>query len=84
MVAMFPDLGLSVDDVYWMGNASEGYLVSVRWSAVATHRGHGPYGDPTGRQVNLWGITQWVLADGVVQKEWMMFNEFGVLMQIMG
>lgn len=84
MMAMFPDLGLSVDDVYWMGNPAEGYLISIRWSAVGTHRGQGPYGDPTGRQVNLWGITQWVLANGVVQKEWMMFNEFGVIMQIVG
>lgn len=39
-------------------------------------------GEPTGNQVNLWGITQWAIEDGVVHKEWMMFNEFGVLMQI--
>ena len=82
IVAMFPDLSLSVDDVYWMGNAEEGYLVSIRWSALGTHRGNGPYGEPTGREVHLWGINQWILEDGQVQKEWMMFNEFGVLMQL--
>lgn len=82
IMAMFPDLSLSVDDVYWMGNAADGYLVSVRWSALGTHRGNGPYGEPTGREVHLWGINQWVLEDGQVQKEWMMFNEFGVLMQL--
>lgn len=82
IMAMFPDLSLSVDDVYWMGNAADGYLVSIRWSALGTHRGNGPYGEPTGREVHLWGINQWVLEDGQVQKEWMMFNEFGVLMQL--
>lgn len=82
IMAMFPDLSLSVDDVYWMGNSTDGYLVSIRWRALGMHRGNGPYGEPTGREVHLWGINQWVIEDGQVQKEWMMFNEFGVLMQL--
>lgn len=82
LVAMFPDLALTVDDVYWMGNAREGFVVATRWSAVGTHRGNGIYGEPSGRQVNLWGITQWAIEDGVVVKEWAMFNEFGILMQL--
>lgn len=82
VVAMFPDISLTVDDIYWMGNPKDGFVVSIRWGAVGTHRGNGPYGEPTGKQVTLWGITQWAIADGVVQKEWMMFNEFGVLMQL--
>ena len=44
MLAAFPDLALSVDDVYWMGNEADGHLVSIRWSAIGTHRGHGVYG----------------------------------------
>jgi hypothetical protein len=82
IVAMFPDINLTVDDIYWMGNPKDGFVVSIRWGAVGTHRGNGPYGEPTGKQVTLWGITQWEVADGMVQKEWMMFNEFGVLMQL--
>lgn len=82
LVAMFPDMNLTVDDLYWMGNPKDGFVASIRWSAVGTHRGYGPYGEPTGKQVTLWGITQWVIENGVVQKEWMMFNEFGILMQL--
>ena len=82
MIAMFPDLHLAVDDVYWMGNAKDGYTVSVRWSAQGSHRGYGPYGEPTGRPISLWGINHWIIESDVVQKEWMMFNEFGILMQI--
>lgn len=84
LVAMFPDAAMTVDDVYWMGNAKEGYVAAIRWNAVGTHRGFGPYGEPTGRQVTLWGITQWSIRDGAVQKEWTVFNEFGVLTQIHG
>ena len=84
MVAMFPDFALSVDDLYWMGNPRDGFLVSTRWSAQGTHRGNGPYGEPTGRQCHIWGITQWVIENGRVEKEWLMFNEFGTLMQLHG
>ncbi|MEQ1768204.1 MAG: nuclear transport factor 2 family protein [Devosia sp.] len=81
-LAMFPDLLFSVDDLYWMGNAEDGFLVATRWSFAGTHRGNGRYGAPTGREVDLWGITHWVIENGVVTKEWTMFNEFGVLMQL--
>lgn len=84
MVAMFPDISLSVDDLYWMGNERDGFLVSIRWSAQGTHRGNGPYGEPTNRETHLWGINQWVVENGRVEKEWMMFNEFGILMQLHG
>ncbi len=82
MLAMFPDLMLQVDDIYWMGNDDEGYLASTRWSLAGTHRGNGIYGAPSGRRVNMWGITQQAIIDGLVKKEWMLFNEFAVMQQI--
>lgn len=83
LIAMFPDIAVKVDEVYWMGNEADGYLTSVRWSAVGTHRGFGVYGQPTGRQIRLWGITQHRIVAGRVREEWMMFNEFDVLQQIL-
>ena len=82
LLAMFPDLGLQVDDVYHMGNPEDGFSTSVRWSAVGTHRGHGVYGPPTGRRVLIWGITQHRVVGGAVTEEWMMFNEFAVMQQL--
>jgi predicted ester cyclase len=82
IMAMFPDLALQIDDLYWMGNDAEGYLVSIRWSLVATHRGFGVYGPPTGRRVTMWGITQQRIRHSRVVEEWMVFNEFEVLQQI--
>lgn len=81
-LAMFPDLLFSIDDLYWMGNPKEGFLVAIRWSIDGTHRGNGRYGAPTGREVDLWGITHWVIENDRITKEWTVFNEFGVLMQI--
>jgi predicted ester cyclase len=83
MLAMFPDLAVTVDDVYWMGNEADGYLVAVRWSAVGTHRGHGVYGPPTGRRVVIWGISQHFIRDGRITLEWTLFNEFAVLQQLL-
>lgn len=82
MLAQFPDLLFAIDDLYWMGNVSEGFLVAIRWSISGHHRGNGRYGEPTGREVNLWGITHWVIEDDAVAHEWTTFNEFGILMQI--
>jgi predicted ester cyclase len=82
IIAMFPDLALQVDDVYYMGNDADGYLASVRWSALGTHRGFGIYGPPTGRRVTMWGITQHRIRAGRVDEEWMLFNEFELMQQI--
>jgi predicted ester cyclase len=78
----FPDLELQVDEVYWMGNDSEGYLTSERWSASGTHQGGGLYGEPTGRAVQIWGITQHQVIGGRITREWMLFNELDLMMQI--
>jgi len=83
LMATFPDLGLQVDEVYWMGNEAEGFSVAVRWSALGTHRGFGLYGAPTGRRVHLWGLSQLYIADGRITEDWMLFNEFDVLAQLL-
>lgn len=82
-LATFPDLALSVDDVYWMGNEVEGYMVAVRWGMVGTHRGWGIYGKPTNRRVHLWGMSHFDVRGGRIVEEWTMFNEFSVLQQIL-
>ncbi len=83
LMSTFPDLGMQVDEVYWMGNEDEGYRVSLRWTAQGTHRGYGLYGEPTGRRVHLWGINQLYVGHGTITEDWMMFNEFDVMAQIL-
>ncbi len=78
----FPDLTHQVDEVYWMGNDGDGYLVSTRWSAEGTHSGGTAYRAPTGQRCQIWGITQWRVKDGRVKQEWQLFNELDLMMQI--
>ncbi|MEM6897672.1 MAG: ester cyclase, partial [Pseudomonadota bacterium] len=78
----FPDLKLQVDEVYWMGNDADGYLISTRWSAEGTHGGGMLYGDPTQARCQIWGITQQRVTGGVVEQEWQLFNELDLMMQI--
>ena len=78
----FPDLQLQVDEVYWMGNDTDGYLTSERWSAEATHTGDGIYGEATGKTVQIWGITQHHIVNGRIVAEWMLFNELDLMMQL--
>lgn len=82
ILAMFPDLVLQIDDIYWMGNDEDGYLTSVRWSIVGTHQGMGIYGAPTGRSISMWGISQHHIKNGEIVEEWMLFNEFALMQQI--
>ena len=82
VLASFPDLAVTVEDLYWMGNEQEGFVVSVRWEAQGTHTGHGIYGLPTGRGVRIWGISQWSLVGGRIEADWTLFNEFGLVMQL--
>lgn len=78
----FPDLTLQVDEVYWMGNDEDGYLISTRWSAEGTHSGGTLYREPTGKACQIWGITQQRVRNDRVEQEWQLFNELDLMMQI--
>ncbi|MEO0486433.1 MAG: ester cyclase [Pseudomonadota bacterium] len=80
--ACFPDFTLQVDEVYWMGNDADGYLISTRWSAEGTHSGGTLYREPTGALCQIWGITQQRVKNGRVEQEWQLFNELDLMMQI--
>lgn len=82
LLATFPDLAFQIDDLYWMGNDKDGYLTAMRWSIVGTHQGWAIYGPPTGRPIQMWGITQHKIQNGCIVEEWMLFNEFTVMQQI--
>ena len=65
-----------------MGNAQDGWLISTRWSAEGTHSGTTLYRDPTGAACQIWVIAQWPIQDGQVTKEWQLFNELDLMVQI--
>lgn len=82
LLSMFPDAALTVDDLHWMGNDTEGYSVAVRWTLVGTHRGAGYHGAPTGRRVHLWGIDHLRVVENQVVEMWSVNNELEVMSQL--
>lgn len=82
LFSCFPDFTAQMDEVYWMGNDDDGYVVAERWSATATHSGEGMYGGPTNAAVQIWGIIQHRIKNGIIEREWMLFNELDLMMQI--
>lgn len=79
LMATFPNLALEIDDFYYMGNDHDGYITSVRWSIVGSHRGNGIYGELTNRPIRMWGISQHLIREGRIIEEWMIFNELALL-----
>ena len=73
---------MQIDEVYWVGNDNDGYLISTRWSAEGVHSGGSLYRRPTDKKCQIWGLTQWVLRDGIIVKEVQLFNELDLMMQI--
>jgi steroid delta-isomerase-like uncharacterized protein len=61
----FPDLNVTVEDVI-----SEGDNVVTRYTIRGTHQGEiEEFGPPTGRQMELQGITVHRIADGKIVEE---------------
>jgi predicted ester cyclase len=82
LLVAFPDATLRIDHLYWLGNDDEGYRVAVRWTLQGTHHGPGLYGEPSGRRVNLMGISHYDVKNGKFVEEWTVFDEIALLRQL--
>lgn len=64
-------------------NPGKGHdLVAVRWRLTGLHQGNGFFGPPSGKSVNILGISHFMVSGGKIQQEWMVFDAFDVLCQI--
>ena len=82
LLATFPDASVTVDHICWLGNESDGYRVATRWTLLGTHAGPGIYGPPTGKRIQMMGITHQHLKKDKFVQEWTAFDEFALLKQI--
>lgn len=76
LLAAFPDATMTVEHV----TALEEH-VAVRWRLTGTHDGPG-YGAPTGRRINILGITHHYLHRGQFVEERTVFDELALLVQL--
>lgn len=57
--------------------------VAMRWRWRARHQGPGRYGEPTGKPVEILGITHLEIEAGCIVREWVLIDEVANWMQIL-
>jgi steroid delta-isomerase-like uncharacterized protein len=77
MKAAFPDWTVSTDDVMVDGDK----LIS-RWTVHGTHRGPFAGLEPTGRRIEVRGISIHRIIDGQIVENWHGVDKLGMLRQI--
>lgn len=74
----FPDLGATVEDVI-----AEGDKVVTRVTLRGTHQGEiEEFGPPTGRRIELEGITIHRIENGKIVEEWETYDNLGAMQQL--
>jgi len=76
-LAAFPDSHVTFNELLVCGDAVVG-----RWSATGTHTGPLPGVEPTGRRIEIGGITIYRLAEGRVVEAWEQLDMLGMWRQI--
>ncbi len=75
--ASFPDLTCSVDDMI-----AEGDKVVTRWTIRGTHQGDLMGIPPTGKRIEVSGITMHPFVDGKIVEGWTNVDMLGMLQQL--
>ena len=77
-LSAFPDLHATVEDVM-----AEGDKAVTRWTIRGTHQGEiEEFGPPTGRQVEIKGITIHRIEGGKIVEEWERYDNLSVMRQL--
>lgn len=68
-----------------VSNEREGrsIAVAIRWRAKGIHSSLGRYGQPTGRSLEIMGITHVEFQDDLVVREWHLIDDVAIWMQIL-
>jgi steroid delta-isomerase-like uncharacterized protein len=76
-LSAFPDIRLTVE-----GTVAEGDQVVVRWTMTGTHTGEGLGLPPSGRAVNLRGMTWIRYENGKMREGWDCFDSTGLMQSL--
>lgn len=83
LLSSFPNAKLSVDRVTCNYHSEDDSChVSVRWWLRGLHEGLGYFGQPTGKPVDILGITQYRMEKGKIVEAWDIFDGLDVLRQM--
>jgi steroid delta-isomerase-like uncharacterized protein len=73
----FPDIRFTIDDMI-----AEGETVMARWSCRATHKGDLSGIAPTGKQININGVSIARFTNGKMAEGWVNWDALGLMQQL--
>lgn len=85
LIGSIPDAGYFVQHVCSTACEEGGTKVAVRWIIEGHHLGYGileSLGEPTGKRLQVMGMTHFHIKDGRIVDEWNLYDELSLLTQI--
>jgi predicted ester cyclase len=82
LMSPFPDIALTVDHFCAVQTDAHSYDTATRWTMQGTHTGPGIYGEPTGKRIQIIGVSHHRIVEGRITHEWTLFDEFALLKQL--
>ena len=81
LFASFPQATVQIQRVTCNEKPDE-IEVAARWEVRGVHSGNGFFSPASGEHIIMLGISQFIIKDGKIIEEWMVFDGFDVLCQI--
>ncbi|MDU8910274.1 ester cyclase [Aestuariicoccus sp. MJ-SS9] len=81
--AAFPSAEFAVHHQIGMAEPLMPPRAAVRWSLTGRHDGWGAFGRPTGARVHVMGITHAEFGPNGLRREWTLYDETAIWMQIL-
>lgn len=83
LLQALPNPKVEIEHLVSMPRPGRATAVAMRWRYRAVHEGPGRYGSPTGRTVEILGITHLEIEAGLVVREWVLVDEVANWMQLL-
>ena len=85
LIGSLPDASYEIQHVASNPSEEGGTKVAVRWIMEGHHLGYGilgELGDPTGKRVQVMGMSHYHWKDGRIVDEWTVYDELSLLVQV--
>lgn len=83
LLAAFSYAELSIEHLVANRRPGRCDAVAMRWRVKATHAGKGRFGSPSGRAVEILGISHAEFINGRIVREWVLMDDVALWMQIL-
>lgn len=82
LISAVPDARFSVDHLIGRDDRGHPLRAAARWSVRGSHDGAGAFGDPSGAEIHIMGISHVEVIDGRIVREWVLIDELAIHRQI--